>query len=188
MRRRGALRVLRRPGIEFLVNVPAAIALERAVLAHLRGDGENTALYASRALAAPGKGERMLESLARWYLGVAEWLCGRLPEAERAFASSIARSAAIARGSRPLLALRACGWSAVVAGVSLADQHDFLRWVEGRDFGPPALVAEGRSSTKAYRRSRPFDGTETRGCDLRHTVPGARHEYLGCQKALARGT
>jgi ATP/maltotriose-dependent transcriptional regulator MalT len=79
------------PASSFLVNVPAAIALERAVLAHLCGDGENTAVFASRALAATGKGEQMLESLARWYLAVAEWLCGRLPEAERAFASSIAQ-------------------------------------------------------------------------------------------------
>jgi LuxR family maltose regulon positive regulatory protein len=33
----------------------------------------------------------MLDCLIRVYLSVAEWLCGRLPEAERAFGSSIAR-------------------------------------------------------------------------------------------------
>jgi LuxR family maltose regulon positive regulatory protein len=33
----------------------------------------------------------MLDSLIRVYLPVAEWLCGRLPEAERAFGSSITR-------------------------------------------------------------------------------------------------
>ena len=41
----------------FLVNVPAAIALERAVLAHLCGDGQGTAVFASRALAETVEGE-----------------------------------------------------------------------------------------------------------------------------------
>ena len=74
-----------------LVNLPAIIALERGVLAHLRGDAEGTAASASRALAAIGEGEWMLDSVTRWHLAVAEWLRGRLPEAERAFASGIAR-------------------------------------------------------------------------------------------------
>ena len=69
-----------------LVNVPAMIALERASLAHLRGDAEGTAASASRALAAIGEGEWMLDSVTRWHLAVAEWLRGRVPEAERAFA------------------------------------------------------------------------------------------------------
>ena len=74
-----------------LVNLPAIIALERAALAHLRGDVEGTAASASRALAAIGEGEWMLDSVTRWHLAVAEWLRGRLPEAERAFASGIAQ-------------------------------------------------------------------------------------------------
>ena len=74
-----------------LVNLPAIIALERGVLAHLRGDAEGTAASASRALAAIGEGEWMLDSVTRWHLAVAEWLRGRLPEAERSFASGIAR-------------------------------------------------------------------------------------------------
>ena len=74
-----------------LVNLPAIIALERAALAHLRGDVEGTAAAASRALAAIGEGEWMLDSVTRWHLAVAEWLRGRLPEAERAFASGIAQ-------------------------------------------------------------------------------------------------
>ena len=89
----------------FLVNVPAAIAVERAVLAHLCGDGQGTAVFASRALAATVEGEQMLESLARWYLAVAEWLRGRLPEAERAFTSSIAQWRA---AGQPTLTAWAC--------------------------------------------------------------------------------
>jgi LuxR family maltose regulon positive regulatory protein len=74
-----------------LTNVRATIALERAVVAHLRGDAEDTARFASLALAAVGEGEAMLGSIAQWHLAVAEWLRGRLPEAERAFASSLRR-------------------------------------------------------------------------------------------------
>ena len=72
-----------------LTNVPATILLERAVVAHLRGDAENTARLASQALAAARESEAMLRSIARWHLAVAEWLRGRLPEAERAFTSSV---------------------------------------------------------------------------------------------------
>ena len=72
------------------MNVPALIALHRASLAQLRGDAEGTAAFAERALAELGEGERLLDSLARWDLGVAQWLRGRLAEAERAFVSSIA--------------------------------------------------------------------------------------------------
>ena len=72
-----------------LVNVPAAIALGRAVLAQLRGDAEGTAAAASQALAKIGEGEWLLDSMTRNLLARAEWLRGRLAEAERAFAASI---------------------------------------------------------------------------------------------------
>jgi LuxR family maltose regulon positive regulatory protein len=72
-----------------LVNVPAGIALGRASLAHLRGDADGTAACASQTLAKTGEGESMLDSTARWLLAMAEWLHGRVAEAERAFAASI---------------------------------------------------------------------------------------------------
>ena len=82
-----------------LVNVPALIAIRRGFLALLRGDAEETSAFASRALAESKEGEWLLNSTARGYLGLAEWLRGRLVEAERAFASTIARGqAAGARG------------------------------------------------------------------------------------------
>ena len=77
-----------------LVNVPALIAIRRGFLAQLRGDAEETAAFASRALAESKEGEWLLNSTARGYLGMAEWLRGRLVEAERAFASSIDRGQA----------------------------------------------------------------------------------------------
>jgi len=73
-----------------LVNVLALIAIRRAFLALLRGDAENGAAFASRALAESREGEWLLSSTARGFLAMAEWLRGRLAEAERAFASSTA--------------------------------------------------------------------------------------------------
>ena len=73
-----------------LVNVPALIALHRAYLAEVRGDAEGTAAFASRALAGLGGDERLLSATVQGFLAAAEWLRGRLAEAERAFVSSIA--------------------------------------------------------------------------------------------------
>ncbi|HXJ28185.1 MAG TPA: tetratricopeptide repeat protein, partial [Streptosporangiaceae bacterium] len=73
-----------------LVNVPALIALRRGFLAQLRGDAEAGAAFAARGLAECREGEWLLSSTARGFLAMAEWLQGRLAEAERAFASSTA--------------------------------------------------------------------------------------------------
>jgi LuxR family transcriptional regulator, maltose regulon positive regulatory protein len=65
-----------------LANVPATIALNRTYLAELRGDGEGAVAFARRALEAVGQDEWMLASHANGYLGVAQWLCGRLGDAD----------------------------------------------------------------------------------------------------------
>ncbi len=91
----------------FLVNIPARIALDRAYLADLRGDGESTATFATQALAEIREGETMLKSHAVATLAMADWLRGRLPEAERGFASSIT---AWREAGRPALALAAWGY------------------------------------------------------------------------------
>jgi LuxR family maltose regulon positive regulatory protein len=77
-------------GASMMANLPAAIALQHAGLANLRGDAGQMRAAARRALDELDEGEWMLESLARWYLAVAEWVAGRLVEAEAALASSIA--------------------------------------------------------------------------------------------------
>jgi LuxR family transcriptional regulator, maltose regulon positive regulatory protein len=69
-----------------LANVPAGITLARAVLARMHGNAEQTTEFSRRALAQLGEGERMLRSLVDYYLAVADWLRGRLPEAEQALA------------------------------------------------------------------------------------------------------
>ena len=72
-----------------LINVPATITLHRGYLAQLHGDAEATAAFAAQALAVSNPEERMLSASAQGFLAVAEWLRGRLIEAERAFASSV---------------------------------------------------------------------------------------------------
>jgi ATP/maltotriose-dependent transcriptional regulator MalT len=85
-----------------LANVPAAIALDRAFLASMRGDGEATAAFAAQALAKLGEGEWMLGCWIRSMQALAAWLGGRLADAERGFAASVAGWSAA--GERPLAA------------------------------------------------------------------------------------
>ena len=72
-----------------LINVPALTTLLRGYLAQLHGDAEATAAFATQALAESKPEERLLSAAAHGFLAVAEWLRGRLTEAERAFASSV---------------------------------------------------------------------------------------------------
>ena len=94
-----------------LANVPAAIALDRAHLAELRGDAEHAIAFGRRALAETSENESMLHSIARARLAVAEWLCGRPVEAERALSSVIEEWRAA--GER-YLAVRGCHYLALI--------------------------------------------------------------------------
>ena len=78
-------------GESLLVNVPAAIALERAYLAELCGDADAATAFASQALARIGEGEQMLDSVTRLQLAAADWLRGRARQAERALLPLTAR-------------------------------------------------------------------------------------------------
>jgi LuxR family maltose regulon positive regulatory protein len=82
--------------------VPAAIALVRAMLARLRGDAERTTAFSRQALAQLGEGD-WLRSFAQHYLAMADWLRGRLPEAEQALARLAAEQ--LAPGTRYLAPL-----------------------------------------------------------------------------------
>ncbi len=72
-----------------LGNIPAVVALGRSFLAQLRGDAEGTAAFASQALAKAGGDDQLLSSTAQGLLAAAEWLRGRLADAEQVFVSSI---------------------------------------------------------------------------------------------------
>ena len=73
----------------FLINVPALTTLHRSYLAQLHGDAEATAAFAAQTLAESEPEEGALSATAHGFLAVAEWLRGRLTEAERALASSV---------------------------------------------------------------------------------------------------
>ena len=73
----------------YLINVPALTTLHHGYLAQLHGDAGATAAFAAQTLAQIKPGERLLSASAHGFLAVAEWLRGRLTEAERAFASSV---------------------------------------------------------------------------------------------------
>ncbi len=88
-----------------VANVPAAIAFWRAYLAELHGDAERAIAFDRQALTELGEGESVLASAARLHLRAAELLRGVLPEAERAFASSMAEFRA---AGEVYPALRAC--------------------------------------------------------------------------------
>jgi LuxR family transcriptional regulator, maltose regulon positive regulatory protein len=72
-----------------VANVPAGIALARAMLAGMQGDAERTTEFSRQALAELDEGEGMLRSLADFHLALAEWLHGRVVEAEQALASLV---------------------------------------------------------------------------------------------------
>ena len=73
----------------YLINVPALATLHRGYLAQFHGDPEATAAFSTQTLAEIKPGELLLSASAHGFLAVAEWLRGRLTEAECAFASSV---------------------------------------------------------------------------------------------------
>src|SRR5258707_4396854 len=73
-----------------LANVPAGIAVGRAWLAVQRGDAEGSAAFASQARSKLGDGEWMLSFIWQLELALADWLGGRLGDAERGFTSTVA--------------------------------------------------------------------------------------------------
>jgi LuxR family maltose regulon positive regulatory protein len=72
-----------------VADLPAAISLLRAELAAVRGDGAETAEHARSALARMAAGELGPHFWARWLLAYADWLGGRMEDAERAYAALV---------------------------------------------------------------------------------------------------
>jgi LuxR family maltose regulon positive regulatory protein len=73
-----------------VANVPGAIATFRAGLGCMQGDADRATRFGHQALAHLTDADRTLRSFARWYLAVADWLRGRLAEAEQALAGLVA--------------------------------------------------------------------------------------------------
>jgi LuxR family transcriptional regulator, maltose regulon positive regulatory protein len=77
-------------GASFITNVPAAAAIARAWLAYLRGDADEMAGFAAAASARLRDGEWLLGSIYRLNLALADWLRGRLGDAEAGFTAAVA--------------------------------------------------------------------------------------------------
>jgi LuxR family transcriptional regulator, maltose regulon positive regulatory protein len=76
-----------------LANLPAVLAVSHADLARLRGDPEREAAFAGQALAQLTDQDRLLGTFVRYHLGMADWLGGRLSNAERTLAEVVAERA-----------------------------------------------------------------------------------------------
>ncbi len=95
-----------------LANVPAGIAFLRASLARLRGDAALAADRNRHALAQLGKDDWLMRSFVCWNQAAADWLDGRLEQAERSLAEVLAERRAAGEavrrlGAEPSAVLRA---------------------------------------------------------------------------------
>ena len=88
-----------------LVNVPAGFAICRAWLAYLRGEPDVMASFAAQARGLLGEGQLMLEYIYQLNLALADWLNGRMADAERGFVALVARWRS---AGEPSLAARCC--------------------------------------------------------------------------------
>jgi LuxR family maltose regulon positive regulatory protein len=143
--------------MSLLANVPATIALDRAYLAALRGEPDPAIRFASQALSEVGEHEWMLASNARGYLGIAEWLRGRLTKAEGLLSSTIEQWRAA--GER-YLAVRGCHHLGQVqraqgrldAALETYQQGLEIAAPSGRPTLPAAGIAHVGMAEVAYQR------------------------------------
>ncbi|MGH3477337.1 MAG: helix-turn-helix transcriptional regulator [Nocardioidaceae bacterium] len=84
--------------LSVLANVPASIAFLRAEHARLRGDAECAIAFDRQVLNYLDKEDWLLRSQAHWNLSVAEWLSGRLREAEQGLSEVVAERRAAGEG------------------------------------------------------------------------------------------
>src|SRR5215472_7949524 len=144
-------------GASLLINVPATVALDRAYLAELRGDAEQAAEFSSQALAEAGEGEWMLASHARGYLSIAEWMRGRVGEAEQLLSATIAQWRAAEESP---LAVRGCyhlgqiqrAQGRLDAAVKTYQQAVEVAAVPGRPAPPGAGTGRVGLAEVAYQR------------------------------------
>jgi LuxR family transcriptional regulator, maltose regulon positive regulatory protein len=99
-----------------LANIPASLAIGQAWLAHLRGDADGTAAFASQARSELADGDKMLNFFCQLELAQADWLGGRLDEAERGFASTVAGLRAAGERGLAIAASHLLGHSQVARG------------------------------------------------------------------------
>jgi LuxR family maltose regulon positive regulatory protein len=84
--------------LSVLANAPGAIAVLRADLARLRGDAARAVACGQQALTHLGQRDWLLRSQVAWNLAAADWLRGRLGQAERGLAEVVAERRAAGEG------------------------------------------------------------------------------------------
>lgn len=129
--------------MSMLANPPAAIVLLRASLAEIRGDPKRAISLVQQAQSLLTADERAPRISIRWNLALADWMCGRLPEAARAFADIVAEGRAAGKPHVTLI-LHA---SSVLAHIQRAQgrlQLALRTYQDSLDFatrnGPAAVV------------------------------------------------
>jgi LuxR family maltose regulon positive regulatory protein len=133
--------------MSMLANVPASIALLRAGLAAVRGDAERTTELVRQAQAHLAEDERGPRISVRWNLAQADWMRGRLAEAEHAFAGIVAEGR---EAAEPHLTLTA---SSVLGRIQRAQgrlEAAFRTYQEALEFAARAGPGVGLSAAVAH--------------------------------------
>jgi LuxR family maltose regulon positive regulatory protein len=116
--------------LSVLANVPASIAFLRAELARLRGDAAGAVARDQQALAHLGERDWLLRSMVAWNLAVADWLRGRLRQAEHALAGVVAERRAAGEGFLAMLVGYDLGQVQLAQGRLGAALGSYQQWVE----------------------------------------------------------
>ena len=127
-----------------LANLPAGTAVGRAELARLRGDPEREAAFARQALARLTDEDRLLATYVPYHLAVADWMAGRLAEAEVALAEVVAKRSAAGERHLALVMANAydLGHVQQAQGKLAAALDTYQRGLE-LAAGPPPLPSAG---------------------------------------------
>jgi LuxR family maltose regulon positive regulatory protein len=127
-----------------LANVPAAITLLRAGHAIYRGDAKLATELAQQAQAHLGEDERGPRFACRWNLALADWMRGRLTEAERAFADIVAEGWAAGATHLALSAGAVLGQVQRAQGRLGAALHTYRQGLElASEAGRPVVLSAG---------------------------------------------
>jgi LuxR family transcriptional regulator, maltose regulon positive regulatory protein len=116
--------------LSVLANVPASIAFLRAELARFRGDAERAVAFDQQALQQLGEGDWLLRSQVHWNLAGADWLRGRLAQAEHALAEVVAERRAAGEGFMAMLVGYDLGQVQRAQGRLSAALASYQRWLE----------------------------------------------------------
>ncbi len=167
-----------------IVNIPAGFAIARAWLAYLRGEPATMAAFAAEAQAELGEGQLMLESVYQLNLALADWLGGKLADAEREFTDLVARWRSFGETS---LAARSCRFVGQVQcdqgrlDAALRTYTQLVAIAEDPDQPRPPVAAYGYAGLAevAYQRGELGDA-------LQHVTKGiARGRQLSESEPLA---